>query len=176
MVRYDAGSRFHEHPHPDGEEILVLDGVFSDEHGDYPAGSFLLNPEGFVHAPFSREGCVLFVKLRQYPGKDRHHVVVDMTTAPWREGSSPGIDVQELYGDPGYPEHIAHVRIAPGTAGADHAHPAGEEIFVLEGGYRDEFGDYDTGSWVRYPPGSRHGVTTDQGCRLYVKTGHLVDG
>ena len=65
VVRYDPDSAFPEHPHPDGEEILVLDGVFSDGHGDYPAGSYLLNPEGFSHAPFSQNGCTLFVKLRQ---------------------------------------------------------------------------------------------------------------
>lgn len=65
IVRYEAGSRFPAHDHPEGEEILVLDGVFSDDHGDWPAGTYLLNPEGFRHAPFSREGCVLFVKLRQ---------------------------------------------------------------------------------------------------------------
>ncbi|MBC6439248.1 MAG: cupin domain-containing protein [Rhodospirillales bacterium] len=68
VVRYDPGSRFHAHPHPDGEEILVLEGIFSDQTGDYPAGSYLLNPEGFEHGPYSEEGCRLFVKLRQYPG------------------------------------------------------------------------------------------------------------
>ena len=74
VVRYEPRSTFHAHEHPDGEEILVLDGVFSDEHGDWPAGTYLLNPEGFRHAPFSREGCVLFVKLRQFPGRTREHV------------------------------------------------------------------------------------------------------
>lgn len=71
VVRYDAGSAFSEHPHPDEEEILVLEGVFSDHSGDYPAGSYLLNPEGFAHAPFSEPGCTLFVKLKQYPGLGR---------------------------------------------------------------------------------------------------------
>jgi anti-sigma factor ChrR (cupin superfamily) len=56
VVRYEPRSTFHGHDHPDGEEIFVLDGVFSDEHGDWPAGTYLLNPEGFRHAPFSREG------------------------------------------------------------------------------------------------------------------------
>jgi anti-sigma factor ChrR (cupin superfamily) len=68
IVRYDAGSEFRTHQHPDGEEIFVLDGVLSSEHGDYPAGTYLLNPESTRHAPFSREGCVLFVKLQQYGG------------------------------------------------------------------------------------------------------------
>src|SRR3546814_13647262 len=92
VVRYDANSAFHAHGHPQGEEILVLDGVFSDEHGDYPAGSFLLNPAGFRHAPFSRHGCVLFVKLCQFPGEARDHVVVDQTprSADGRVGTGGG--------------------------------------------------------------------------------------
>ncbi len=77
VVQYRPDSKFPSHPHPDGEEILVLDGVFADEHGRYPAGTYLLNPEGFSHAPFSEEGCVLFVKLRQYPGTERRHVAID---------------------------------------------------------------------------------------------------
>ena len=77
VVRYEPKSRFPAHDHPEGEEILVLDGVFSDEHGDWPAGTYLLNPEGFRHAPSSEPGCLLFVKLRQFPGRERRHVVVD---------------------------------------------------------------------------------------------------
>ena len=71
VVRFDPGARFPRHAHPDGEEILVLHGVFSDETGDYPAGSHLLNPDGTSHAPWSGPGCTLFVKLRQYPGRTR---------------------------------------------------------------------------------------------------------
>src|SRR5215510_3147808 len=73
VVRYLPHSTFPEHDHPDGEEILVLEGVFSDEHGHWPAGTYLLNPEGFHHAPFSQPGCKLFVKLRQFPGRERQH-------------------------------------------------------------------------------------------------------
>lgn len=62
---------------PDGEEVLVLEGVFSDEHGIYPTGTYLFNPEGFCHAPFSDEGCYILVKLRQAPGTNRHHVEID---------------------------------------------------------------------------------------------------
>lgn len=54
IVKYEPGSSFHEHPHPNGEEIFVLSGVFSDQTGDHGAGSYLLNPEGFTHAPFSK--------------------------------------------------------------------------------------------------------------------------
>src|SRR5438034_10573052 len=89
VVRYEPASRFPAHDHPEGEEILVLEGVFSDEHGDWPAGTFLLNPEGFRHAPFSEPGCVLLVKLRQFPGRERRHVVVDTHNLAWERSSIP---------------------------------------------------------------------------------------
>ena len=75
LVRYAPGDAFPEHEHPQGEEILVLDGVFSDEHGDYPAGTFPMNPHGIRHSPCSQPGCTLFVRLRQYPGNDRPRLV-----------------------------------------------------------------------------------------------------
>ena len=64
IVRYNPGSKFQTHTHAYGEEILVLDGVFSDEAGDYPAGTYIMNPPGSSHAPYSKNGCILFVKLR----------------------------------------------------------------------------------------------------------------
>ena len=84
IVRYQPDSSFPTHDHPEGEEILVLEGVFSDEHGDWPAGTYLLNPEGFRHTPFSRQGCLLFVKLRQFPGLDREHHVIDTGNREWQ--------------------------------------------------------------------------------------------
>ena len=61
IVRYDADSAFPAHDHPDGEEIFVLDGTFSDEHGEYPAGAWIRNPSGSRHAPLSRNGAVVLV-------------------------------------------------------------------------------------------------------------------
>ena len=102
IVRYEKDSSFPAHDHPDGEEILVLEGTFSDEHGDWPAGTYLLNPQGFRHAPFSREGCLLFVKLRQYAGADRHHVALRTDAMSWLSGSTPGIEIKTLYSEPGF--------------------------------------------------------------------------
>ena len=45
-----------------GEEIYVVDGVFEDEHGRYPAGSWIRSPHMSLHQPFSKEGCTIFVK------------------------------------------------------------------------------------------------------------------
>src|SRR5262245_39154696 len=98
LVRYEPNSRFPRHPHPEGEEIFVLSGVFEDEHGAYPAGTYLLNPEGFEHAPFSREGCELFVKLRLAPGA-RRHVHVDSNVAVWLPSELPGVARLPLYAE-----------------------------------------------------------------------------
>ena len=175
IVRYDPGSRFPPHEHPDGEEILVLEGVFADEHGTYPAGTYLLNPEGFRHAPRSDEGCVLLVKLRQYPGSDRRHHVVDSNTAAWQQSDPPGREVLPLYDESGHRESIRLVRLAPGTRVAEHDHPGGEEVYVIAGTLADAQNSYQQGTWLRFPDGSRHQPHSDEGCTLYVKTGHLWD-
>ena len=172
IVRYDPGSRFPPHEHPDGEEILVLEGTFADEHGSYPAGTYLLNPDGSRHAPRSDEGCVLLVKLHQYPGSDRVRRVVHSDGADWQQ-SGPGREVLTLYEQPGYPECMRLVRLAPGTRVPEHSHPGGEEVYVIAGSLADDEGTYVQGSWLRFPDGSHHQPFSDEGCTLYVKTGHL---
>lgn len=174
IVRYDPDSAFPEHGHPDGEEIFVLDGVFSDEHGHYPAGTFLLNPEGFSHAPFSRGGCVLFVKLRQYPGLDRRHISHDMRAVRWERGPAAGVEVQTLYREPGHPEVIRLVRLGSGAAWPKVVYPGGAELFVIEGEIRDGSDTLKTGAWLRLPPGSAGPLKSETGALFYLRTGHLT--
>jgi anti-sigma factor ChrR (cupin superfamily) len=171
VVRYAAGSRFERHSHGAGEEILVLDGLFCDEHGSYPAGSYLRNPPGSSHAPFSPSGCTLFVKLRQMHPGERERVVINTKTASWVPGLVKGLEVMPLhsYGS----EHVALVRWAAGTVFTPHSHPGGEEILVLDGVFQDEHGVYPGGSWLRNPPGSIHRPWSESGCTIWVKTGHL---
>jgi len=97
LVRYAAGSRFSRHEHGGGEEILVLEGVFSDERGDHPAGTYLRNPPGSGHAPFSLEGCTLFVKLWQFARGDLRTVRTDTRSADWHPGLVPGLTVMPLH-------------------------------------------------------------------------------
>ena len=172
VVRYDAGSDFHSHPHPDGEEIYVLDGVFEDEHGSYPAGTYLLNPGGHEHAPRSSEGCVLFVKLRQYPG-ERQQLTVDTSKGEWVDARGPGIKVQFLYKEEGHAEKVWLARFAPGAEAHKHDHPGGEEIYVIEGAIEDENGVHEAGTWIRFPDGSSHTPRSKDGALIYVKAGHL---
>ncbi len=174
VVRYEPGATFPAHDHPGGEEILVLEGVFSDEHGDWPAGTYLLNPEGFRHAPFSRDGCLLFVKLRQFPGRERRHVVTDTRSASWRPGSAPGVEALALYAQPGFHDTMRLERWAPGTARGRVDYPTGVELFVIEGSFDDETDRYPTGAWLRLPVGSGHAPRTDTGCTLYRKDGGLA--
>lgn len=172
IVRYAAGSRFDAHGHPGGEEILVLDGVFSDEHGDYPAGTYLRNPPGSRHAPFSVEGCTLFVKLWQFAPDDLTPARIDTTTAAFRPGLVDGLTVLPLHEHAGV--STALVRWAPQTQFSSHIHPGGEEILVLEGVFRDEDGEYPVGSWLRNPRWSGHTPYTGaEGALIYVKVGAI---
>jgi anti-sigma factor ChrR (cupin superfamily) len=171
LVRYAAGSSFARHEHGGGEEILVLDGTFSDEHGDYPTGTYIRNPPGSRHAPFSKSGCILFVKLRQFAADDDKRVVIDTNTAAWQPGTTD--DYSELLLHQHGAERIYLVRWHAGKSFPLHYHPGGEEIFVLAGVYADEHGTYRQGTWVRAPVGSSHAPRPTEGALLYAKLGHL---
>ena len=62
LVHWPAGERFVSHQHWGGEEILVLSGTFIDEHGHYPAGTWMRSPHLSSHHPFVEEETVIFVK------------------------------------------------------------------------------------------------------------------
>lgn len=173
IVRYAKGSHFSAHVHDRGEEFLVLEGTFADEHGVYPVGTYVRNPPGSHHAPYSEEGCTLLVKLRQFHRDDQARVVIDTARAPWRAGLVPGLSVLPLhaYGTEG----VALVRWAPDTVLQAHTHPGGEEIWVLDGVFEDEHGSYPKGSWLRNPSMSRHRPFTRNGATIWVKTGHLPE-
>ncbi len=171
IVRYAPGSRFARHHHGGGEEILVLEGTFSDEHGDYPFGTYLRNPVGSSHAPFSDEGCTILVKLQQMHPADQQCLVIDTRRSTWVPGLVRGLEVMPLHAFGS--EHVALVRWAPGTVFQPHGHPGGEEILVLDGVFQDEHGNYPIGSWLRNPPGSTHRPWSEAGCSIWVKTGHL---
>lgn len=172
IVRYAPDSRFSEHSHGGGEEFFVLDGVFSDGDGDYPAGSYVRNPIGTAHAPHSGPGCTMFVKLHQFDPADTERKAIDTGRAAWHPGLVAGLHVMPLHQHG--TESVALVRWAPRTRFARHRHWGGEEILVIEGVFQDEHGDYPAGSWLRSPHLSGHTPFSDDGCVIYVKTGHLA--
>lgn len=172
IVRYQPGSKFKTHTHDLGEEILVLEGVFSDELGDYPAGTYIMNPPGSSHAPFSESGCTLFVKLRHLGPDQVEREIIDTKSTEWLQGMVLGLHVMPLMRQ-GTGSTLVHW--APQTYFNPHKHFGGEEIFVVDGVFEDEHGCYPAGSWIRSPHMSLHQPFSKEGCTIFVKTGHLID-
>ena len=167
LVRFDPGARFPVHAHPDGESILVLDGTFSDKDGDWPAGTYLFNPDGSRHAPWSATGCLLLVRLRQHPGGDRARVAVDTGALPWQPSPVPGIEARAV-APPGSRLPLAILRFAPGVAAPARRHAAGAMLYVLAGALEDETGRHAAGSWLFLPPGIVHHPHSPDGCMVFL--------
>ena len=175
VVRYTPNSEFSAHIHGGGEEFIVLEGTFSDEHGDYPVGSYIRNPIGTSHRPkIGSDGCVIFVKLHQFANDDTNQMVLNTQSMSWSPGLVEGLQVMPLHHYES--EQISLVKWAPHTQFNPHQHWGGEEIFVLEGTFHDEHGSYPKGSWIRSPHMSKHEpYTLEDGALIYVKVGHLPD-
>ncbi len=173
LVRYAPNSTFSRHVHSGGEEFFVLEGEFADEHRTYPVGSYVRNPIGTAHSPrVGEQGCVIFVKLQQFQPDDQSQFVVDTKNHEWSPGLVAGLEVMSLHQYER--EQVALVKWAPHTEFDEHTHWGGEEIFVIEGTFFDEHGEYPAGTWLRSPNQSRHTpYTADDGALIYVKVGHL---
>ena len=173
LVRYVAASAFPAHEHTLGEEFLVLSGVFSDEHGDYPAGTYVRNPPLSRHSPRTVPGCAIFVKLRQMVPSEKARLVIDTTTAKWRREEQAEMATLPLFHAPGGGESVALERLDAGAVHREVDCPGGEEIFILSGDLRDGSGTYGAGTWIRNPAGFRGSLGSTQGATYWVKRGHL---
>jgi anti-sigma factor ChrR (cupin superfamily) len=173
IVRYAPDSHFSAHTHGGGEEFFVLEGVFQDDHGDFPTGSYIRNPPTSHHTPGSAPGCVIFVKLWQFDLQDRTQIRLDTGAMPYMPAAGrPGVEVMPLFADSR--EAVRLERWAPGAAIALDL-PGGAELLVLDGGFDDGGEHFEPLSWVRLPPGSMLRATAGpEGCKTWVKTGHLL--
>jgi hypothetical protein len=183
IVRYLPGASFPPHPHPQGEEIFVLAGIFKDQRGAHKAGTFLLNPEGFKHAPSSVPGNEILVRLRQYPhvgSKLRPQRAVDTNAMAWTPLGVSGVSRKVLFDErPVFPEVQWLERWAPGTTTIKPRQYAdGLEVLVVEGSFTEE-GDsdavYERHDWLRLPAGATFApqlVGTSQ-CIVLLKSGGL---
>ncbi len=170
FVTFAPGSSFPEHCHHQGEEIYVLDGVFSDEYGDYPVGTYIRNPPGTKHTPFTKNGCKLFVKLEQFQHEDLEPVIMRPKDQQWATGIG-GLKVLSLhmFGT----ESTALVAWPKNEVFQKHTHMGGEEIVVISGRFIDEYGEYPAGTWIRSPHMSQHFPRVEEETVIYVKVGHL---
>jgi hypothetical protein len=174
IVRYAPGSSFSAHTHDGGEEFLVLEGVFQDEYGEFPAGSYVRNPPTSRHTPGSAPGCVLFVKLWQFDPADRKEIKLNTTGMTYRAAENPpGAEFLTLFRDEC--EDVRLERWMP-DATISMEMPGGAELLVLNGGF-DESGErFEPLSWLRLPRGSAlQAKAGPNGCRLWIKTGHLLN-
>lgn len=172
IVRYAAGSAFSEHTHTGGEEFIVLDGVFSDEHGDFPAGSYIRNPPTSAHTPGSEPGCTIFVKLWQFEPTDRTQVKIDMNKMEHIGAADrAGVSVMPLFQD-----ERETVRCEVWDAGANVTFdlPKGGEFLVLEGGFSDGTDALTKGSWLRVPENSVVSAKAGpEGAKVWMKLHHI---
>ena len=164
LVRYAPASRFPPHEHARGEEYLVLEGEFADERGRYPPGTYVRNPPGTRHTPFSDPGCVIWVKLRQFDsGDDRQLVIRTPAAVP-----EAGIERSELHRHRG--EVVAIVAAAADAVVELHRSEHVQEVLVLDGliQWRDQrIGRW---GWLRLPVGEGGQISAIEPCRLLHKT------
>jgi hypothetical protein len=175
IVRYAPGSRFAAHIHDLGEEFLVLEGIFSDEHGDYPAGTYVRNAPGSRHTPFSERGCVIFVKLRQMALLESLSLRIRAEDRVWAATPQRGHERAQLFFSDG--EAVALERLAPGVQRRPPVCQRGEELFVIQGSLELLEPDRTTlraWGWSRLPGSGGHlGRAGPDGALLWVKHGHL---
>jgi anti-sigma factor ChrR (cupin superfamily) len=172
IVRYAPESHFSPHVHGGGEEFFVLDGVFQDEHGDFPAGYYIRNPPQSQHTPGSKLSCTLLVKLWQFDLADRTHVRIDTNKMALLDVKErDGVRLMPLFQD--IRENVRLEEWAPGAA-IEFDPNGGLEVLVLEGGFSEGGEKFGLLSWLRLPIGAHFSarVATD-GCRVWVKEGHL---
>ena len=170
IVQYSSGASFNFHSHPNGEEIFVLEGSFSDQFGHYKKGTYLRNPPGSMHAPYSKTGCKLFVKLNQFSDGDLSRVCIFTPQSVWLQGQG-NLQVMPLHSFEN--EHTALVKWPANERFMSHTHIGGEEIFVISGEFIDEYGRYPAGSWIRNPHLSKHDPFVEEETIILVKVGHL---
>lgn len=169
IVRYAPNSQFSAHTHTGGEEFIVLDGVFQDEHGDFPEGTYVRNPPTTSHTPGSELGCTIFVKLWQFDMADRNQfrkTMADELAAPVN-----GVATAELHRDAQEVVTYSHLDAGAKLTNSD---AGGIELLVIAGSIDERGETLGKGAWLRLPEGMPlTAVAGDTGAKVWIKTGHL---
>jgi anti-sigma factor ChrR (cupin superfamily) len=174
IVRYAPHSTFSAHTHSGGEEFLVLEGVFQDEHGDYPAGTYVRNPPQSKHTPGSEPGCTILVKLWQFSASDPTFARIDTNKMAFVDvAGREGVEVMPLFSDGR--EDVSLERWSAGAILHLDA-PNGIEVFVLEGSFSENGEEFAPHSWLRLPKGGAALITAGpSGAKLWIKRDHLAE-
>ncbi len=173
IVRYAPESKFSSHVHTGGEEFFVLEGIFQDEHGDFPAGSYIRNPPESFHTPGSKTGCVIFVKLWQFDMEDRTHVRIDTNKMKFvEEPKRAHVKIMPLFNDGREDVSLelwdANATITLSVAG-------GAEVLVLDGSFAEGGETFSRHSWLRVPKSGAATIKTwSKSVRVWMKRDHLM--
>ncbi|MEP4194406.1 MAG: cupin domain-containing protein [Aliishimia sp.] len=169
IVRYAPESKFSAHTHSGGEEFIVLEGVFQDEHGDFPEGTYVRNPPTSSHTPGSEAGCTIFVKLWQFDLDDRNQFRKNMAN----ELADPvnGVATAELHRDEQEVVTYSHIDAEATLSNTD---AGGIEMLVINGSVVESGDTLGKGAWLRLPEGKPlNAVAGNEGAKVWIKTGHL---
>ncbi len=164
FVKMKKNTILNRHSKINSVELLVLEGTYINEFGEFREGAYLRLPkedESFVK---TTEGCTIFRKINYF--NDEYKVIIDTQSSPWLSGQG-NLEVIPLY------EHTALVKWPKGERFIPHKHWGGEEILVLKGVFMDEHGTYPKGYWIRSPHLSQHYPYVEEETIIFVKTGHL---
>lgn len=173
IVRYAPESSFSPHVHTGGEEFIVLDGIFEDDYGNWPTGSYIRNPPTSKHQPGSKDGCIIFVKLAQFQAGDRTFIHADMNKlGSVADANRAGVKVSPLFKDDH--EDVRLEYWEPNTKIEFNA-DGGAEFLVLEGSFTESAEELRKESWLRVPVNTKViAETGNQGAKVWIKSGHLT--
>ena len=171
FVRYQPGSSFPSHIHPGGEEFLVLDGVFSDASGNFSEGFYVRNPVGSRHAPFSKTGAEIYVKLGQINPEDKAYVRLDTKGSDWQTKPELGLKTLQLHRF--RTELVRLVSLEAGCRFPEIEFENGVEILVVSGGLNLSGIAFKKGDWIRSAQESDFQISGHTNTIFMLKTGHL---
>jgi ChrR Cupin-like domain len=168
IVRYAPNSQFSPHTHGGGEEFLVLAGVFQDEHGDYPVGTYIRNPPTSHHTPRSVSGCIILVKLWQFDSDDRTQIKLNTRQQKYiADLTRLGVSTLPLFADD---REMVQLELWEANTSIDLLASGGLEIFVIQGGFSESDEVFQSYSWLRLPPDSRFMAQAGpEGCQIWLK-------
>lgn len=164
ILRIERNTKLNNQSIINSVEILVLEGIYINEYGEFKAGTYLQFPKEDESFVSSKTGCKIFRKINYFDMKEQ--IIINTTNESWLQGHG-NLEVMPLY------EQTALVKWPKGERFIPHKHWGGEEIFVLSGTFIDEHGIYPKDTWIRSPHLSEHFPYVEEETIIYVKTGHL---
>jgi ChrR Cupin-like domain len=167
LVRFAPDSYFKSHQHDAGEEFLVIEGVFSDASGDYGKGYYVRNPADSSHQPYTKEGCIILVKLRQFSLGDIQQCAIDTQNSTWAASKFKGISQLLLHQYQS--EHVFMYQLNKDSESFHISFSTIGEVYVLGGEINILSTTYSAGTWLRYPANTSLSINSHTEARIWVK-------